>query len=300
MNNLPFTTLPLNKALNSFSFYIPHKYSSYDNMNTQQKLDYRLKSSNIYEPESKINIYLDDFDYSYRSNHFKNLDDLLNDYIESYIKYLNDNISDILNQNIFSKILNKQKNNNLIDDLNNKIEYLNKLLNDDSKSNIEERFKFMKNHFEFAFITNNPICSLDHSSFFINITEANSIGDSIFLVQKNNLKLINLKVLSKNVNFRFNLTYQLEAKNYTSHFKIKDIVDIKSEQFYSFDYKLQDIDTDEIFFLQLDYSKGKYSLKNKKGQEQNLFFLTQEACLNYINNQKEKINQLENQINNLS
>ena len=299
MNNLKFTTLPLTKALNSLSFYISYAYISYNNIHSQPNLDYKFKSFNIDKPESKINIYLDNFDYSHQSNYFKNLDDLLDNYIEFYITFLNNSLLDILNQNIFSKLFNKQKNNNLIDDLKAKIEYLNKLLNDGSKSNIDERFKFMQNHFDFAFVTNNNVESLDHNSFFINVVQPINISDSIFSIKKNTSTLINLKVLSKNLNFRLNLMHQLEERPFNSYLKatINDVRDMKSEYFYSFDYKLEDSNTKQTYTFTLDYSKNKYVLKNKDGQEQEFVFITHDDCLDYINNQKEKLTKLQNQMN---
>lgn len=299
MNNLKFTTLPLTKAFNSLSFYISYRYCSYDQINSQPNLDYRFKSFNIDKTESKINIYLDSFDYSQQSNYFKNLDDLLDNYIESYITFLNNSLSDILNQNIFSKLFNKQNNNNLIADLNSKIDYLNKLLTDGSKSNIEERFKFIQKHFDFAFVTNSNVESLEHNSFFINVVQPINISDSIFSIKKNTSTLINLKVLSKNLNFRLNLMNLLEASSFNSYLnaKIDDIHNMKSEYFYSFDYKLEDINTKETYTFTLDYSKNKYVLKNKDGQEQEFVFMTHDDCLDYINNQKEKLTKLQNQMN---
>ncbi len=299
MNNIQLTTLSLSEASSSISFYVSYEYCSYDNIARKSIMNYKFKSSDIDERESKINIYLDDCNHSYRTNYFNNLDNLLDNYIESYIDFLNKNILSISEQNIFSLIFNKQKNNNLIADLKSKIDHLNTLLSYESKSNIDERFKFMQKHFDFAFVKNNHIESLDHSSFFINVFEPINIGDSIFSIKKNNSTLINLKVLNKSLNFKLNLMHRLEERPFQSYLKatIADIQAMKSEDFYSFEYALQDINTKEAYTLKFDHLKNKYVLKNKYDQEQEFFFTTYEDCLSYINNQKEKLTKLQTQIN---
>lgn len=266
MKNSILSNISLTKIESNIFFYTDF-YSFGD-----EKYKYNFDLSEIYERKKKIKIFLHNVGYPYAKHNFDSINSLLDFYLKSAIEYLDKTKSEILNQNIFSKLINKNKNIYLIKDIQEKIDFLNNLFYGSSFEHINQRFKFIQKHFDFCFVRNHISRSLSNDSIKINIFKLLDVNDVVFSLKKDSNKLRKLTVVNKYVKFRF------EVKQYISQY-FQEKIDIYSEDYYSFTYELKDIETGKFYYCSFNHNKKCYELSNNE-----LFFLNYEEFEKYINN----------------
>lgn len=266
MKDLMLTNVSLTKFLPDFVFFTDFYKIS------EEKFIYQFDLSEIYERKNKIRIFLKKLGETYKNERFDSLDSLLDNYLNSAIAYLKELKSEILTQNIFLKLINKNKNIDLIKDIEEKINFLNNLFYGSSYNHIIQRFNFIHKHFDLCFVRNSIGESASNDSIKINIFNPLNINDVVFCLKQNSNKLTKLVVVDKYVNFRF------DVKQYLSHY-FEETLDIRSEDYYSFKYYLKDLETEKIQICSFNHHKKCHELSNG-----DLLFLSYEEFEKHINN----------------